>query len=335
MKPPGKLSTEFAVKTIVITGASSGVGRAMAVELAWHGAKLLLVARRQDALKEVVKLCNEVGGVALAMPTDVTDAEALQNVAAKANEFGGGIDVWINNAGVLAAGDFTDTPVEIHQHVLHTNLFGYMHGAYAVLPFFKKQGYGLLINNISVGGWMPVPYAVAYSASKFGLTGFSEALRGELTKYSRITICDLFPAFLDTPGIQHAANYTGKQLMPAPPVYDPQEVARAVVSVVRRPRQSVTIGSVSTFLKVANSVAPSFTRWATAKLIENYLKTAEPTETTSGNVFRPVEFGTAIHGGWARRFSPSSTTVTSGLALAAFAAGLIFMLNGKRSNSTK
>jgi NADP-dependent 3-hydroxy acid dehydrogenase YdfG len=162
-------------KTIVITGASSGVGRATALAFANYGAKLVLAARREDALKELVKACKEQGGLAIGVPTDVTDAEAMQNLATIANEFGGGIDVWFNNAGVLAAGPFETTPIEVHQQVIETNLLGYMKGAHAILPYFKNQQKGVLINNISVGGWFPVPYGVSYSASKFGLCGYSEA----------------------------------------------------------------------------------------------------------------------------------------------------------------
>lgn len=322
---------DLAEKTIVITGASSGVGRAMAIELARHGAKLILVARRVDALKEVVSFCNELGAIAIGMPADVRDAEALKQVAAKAHEFGGQIDVWINNAGVLAAGEFDETPIEIHEQVIQTNLLGYIRGAHAVLPYFKRQQHGLLINNISVGGWMPVPYAVAYSASKFGLRGYSEALRGELSKYPEIKICDLFPAFLDTPGIQHAANYTGRELKPAPPVYDPQEVAKVVVSVIKNPVPSATIGSVTTMLRIAHTIAPALTRNLTARVVEGYLKIASPTEHSSGNVLRPVSFGTGIHGGWNTRLQPWGTSWKTTLLFAAVAAGYWLVTKKKRA----
>jgi short-subunit dehydrogenase len=126
------------------------------------------------------------------------------------------IDVWVNNAGVLAAGDFDVIPMAVHEQVIKTNLLGYMNGAHAVLPFFKEQGWGTLINNISIGGFLPVPYGAGYTAAKFGLRGWSEALKAELTGWPEIYVCDLFPAFLDTPGIQHAGNYTGKVLKTGP-----------------------------------------------------------------------------------------------------------------------
>ncbi len=285
-------------KTVVITGASSGAGRAAAMEFARHGAKLVLASRNMEALDELEAECREMGALALAVQTDVTDAEAMKKLAATANDFGGSIDIWVNNAGVLAAGEFTETPVEVHDQVIRTNLMGYLHGAHAVLPYFKTQQYGILINNISVGGWVPVPYGVGYSASKFGLRGFSEALKGELIKYKNIHVCDLFPAFLDSPGIQHAANYTGHILKPAPPVYDPQRLARAMVAVAQRPKRAVTVGSAATFLRLAHFIMPVFTRAITAKAVETYLKKADRVPETSGNLFAPVNYGTSIHGGW-------------------------------------
>jgi short-subunit dehydrogenase len=285
-------------QTVVITGASSGVGRAAALEFAKNGAKLVLAARREEVLAELVEECREFGATAIAVPTDVTDDEAMKELANTAFNFGGRLDVWVNNAGVLAAGEFTETPIEVHDRVIQINLMGYLHGAHAALPYFKRQGHGVLINNISVGGWLPVPYGVGYSASKFGLRGYSEALRGELIKHPHIHICDLYPAFLDTPGIQHAANYTGHEIKPAPPVFDPQRVARAMVSAAIRPRKSITIGSTAPLLKLAYSFFPGVTRAVTAKLIEGYLKKAETTASTNGNLFESPAYGSSIHGGW-------------------------------------
>ena len=285
-------------KTVVITGASSGAGRATAIEFAKQGANVVLAARGLDVLNELEQQLRESGALAIAVQTDVTDAQSVKNLAITAQRFGGKIDVWVNNAGVLAIGEFTKTPIEVHEQVIKTNLIGYINGAHAVLPYFKEQEEGILINNISVGGWMPVPYGVGYSASKFGLRGFSEALRGELLKWKNIHICDLFPAFLDTPGVQHSANYTGHVLRPAPPVYDPQRVARNIVAIANHPQQAKSIGSFATFVRLAHFFAPGISRAFTAKMVETYLHKAEPAPASSGNLFKHLDYGTSIHGGW-------------------------------------
>ncbi|HZH01216.1 MAG TPA: SDR family oxidoreductase [Flavisolibacter sp.] len=316
-------------KTVVVTGASSGAGRAIALEMARQGAQVVLAARREEVLKSVAADINEQGGEALVVPTDVTDADSVKILAAAAVEWGGAIDVWVNNAGVLAVGTFEETPVDVHDRVIRTNLMGYIHGAHAIIPFFKQQGKGILINNISVGGWMPTPYAVGYSASKFGLRGFSEALRGELRQWKNIHICDVFPAFLDTPGIQHAGNFTGKVLKPAPPVYDPQLVAQKIASLAAHPRPAAIVGSVALFLKWAHAAFPALSRNITAGVIENYLEQAKPIENTDGNLFEPALYGTSIHGGWRTPPSARMKALGSVLLVAGLAAGLL--LAGRRS----
>lgn len=315
-------------KTIVITGASSGVGRAAALEMARHNARVVLAARRDAALQEVAAECKALGGDALVVVTDVTDAGQMNTLAATAQHWGGKIDVWINNAGLLAAGAFDQTPVSIHHKVIETNLVGYINGAYAVLPHFKAQGHGLLINNISVGGFFPVPYAAAYSASKFGLRGFGEALQGELLRYPNIHVCNLYPAFLDTPGIQHAANFTGKALKPAPPTFDPQRIARAMVRLANSPKDSASVTSLTPLLRLAHAVAPGLSRRLTANVIELYLRNADETPSTSGNVLQPVEYGTSIHGGWGMQSKQKMQTVAA-LAAVGLVIGLLAFVQRK------
>lgn len=318
---PGSLNG----KTIVITGASSGVGYAAALAFARCGTQLVLAARREEALNDVVIQCEELGATAIAVQTDVGISEEVNRLAAKAVAFGGRIDVWVNNAGVLAGGGFSETPVEVHEQVIRTNLMGYVFGAHAVLPYFKRQGSGVLINNISVGGWFPTPYMVSYSASKFGLRGFTESLRGELSKWPHIHVCNLYPAFLDTPGIQHAGNYSGTVLKPAPPIYDPQRVAKAMVSLARFPRNSVTVGSVASFLRFAHFLLPVLSGTITAKLMEAYFKHAESTEPTSGNIFQPVEYGTSIHGGWSKPIGSRNKKMTAVITIAGLLAGWLIV----------
>lgn len=316
-------------KTVVVTGASSGAGRAIALELAREGAQLVLAARRGEALNEVAEECKTVGGTTvLTFVADVKEMLDVYQLAKEAVRQFGGIDVWVNNAGVLAAGAFDEIPAEVNEDVVRTNLLGYIHGAQATLPIFKQQGEGILINNISVGGWFATPYMTAYSASKFGLRGFFEALKGELHDYPNIHICDLYPGFLDTPGIQHAANYTGKTLRPAPPVYDPQNVAKAVLKIIQHPKEKKIIGGSSLFLKTAFALFPRLSRNITASVIRNYLEHAAETDTTSGNILHTVDYGTGVYGGWEQYYNKG--LVKKGALLAAGLAVLVFFASQRK-----
>lgn len=314
---------------VVITGASSGTGRAIANEFSSSGAALVLAARREKALEEVAGECRASGATVYTLVTDVRNATDVANLARFASEITGKIDIWINNAGVLAAGNLEDIPEEVNRNVILTNLVGYMNGAQQVLPFFKKQGYGLLFNNISVGGWFPAPFAAAYTASKFGIRGFSESLKGELTQFPDIHVIDLYPGFLDTPGMQHAANYTGKAIMPAPPVYDPRRVARAILKTVHKPVSRKTIGAASALLRCTYAVLPSLTRNITSMFIRTYLRRANTIDNTPGNVLSPVDYGTGVYGGWINRFKPRPRTVV----LAALSLIGVSLLLGSNRNS--
>jgi short-subunit dehydrogenase len=312
-------------KVVVITGASSGAGRAMALAFAERGASLVLASRNREALNALLRECQDLGARGSTVPTDTRHAEQQGALAETARSTFGHVDVWINNAGVLAAGALEDIPADVNEAVIRTNLLGYVHGAQAVLPIFKHQGYGILVNNISVGGWLPTPYMAAYCASKFGLKGFSEALRGELATYKDIHICDLFPAFLDSPGMQHAANYTGRVLRPSPPLYDPRELARSVIALVEHPRNRKAPGLFPHLLHAAYSLFPAITRRITGGLIRSYLAKAEPIVQTSGNVLGTVGYGNSIHGGWRSVGLQPKPQTKAVMAMAGIAAGLLLL----------
>lgn len=321
-----KKQDNLAGRTVVLTGASSGIGRAAAQAFARQRANLVLAARREAVLQEVAAECQALGAQTLVVPTDVTDPQAVLALARAAAARFGGIDAWINNVGVGAVGSFIETPLKAHRRVIESNLIGHMNGAHAALPYFIGQKGGVLINMISLGAWSPAPYAAAYSASKFGLRGFSEALRAELTRWPQVHVCELYPAFMDTPGLAHAANYTGRRLRPMPPLYDPREAADAMVALVKSPRAVTTVGTAARGLRLGHALSPTLAGWLGARIVERYFKRAESAPHTDGNLFAP-SVGSAIDGGFRRPTRPGRVLLPLAAALAG---GLLLRLAMKK-----
>lgn len=313
---PHSSRREFAGRTVVITGASSGIGRAAALAFARRGAQLVLAARRAEVLEEVARACEALGARAIAAPTDVADSEAVERLAQTAEAAFGRIDVWINNAGVGVFGPFQDTDLALHRRTVEVNLIGTMNGAAAAIPRFLRQGSGTLINNISLGAWSPVPFASAYVASKFGLRGFTASLRQEMEPHRNIHVCGVFPAVVDTPGFAHGGNTSELSLDPGPLLYRAEDVAETFISLVRRPRAEVGVGWPSRATQIAYSAAPRLTERAANTLVRAALSRAKPAPRTDGAVLTPVAAGVSSSGGWLRRHKvPSARILTVGLAL--------------------
>jgi short-subunit dehydrogenase len=319
-------------RVVVITGASSGIGRATAMAFAGQGAHVALAGRDMASLGPIAEECKAVGGQALAVPTDVRDPAAMKALADSTIERFGQIDVWINNVGVGVVGIFDETPMDAHRRVIESNLIGHMNGAHAVLPHFRKQGYGTLINMISLGGWVPAPYAAAYSASKFGLRGFSEALRAELSGLPSVHICEVYPTFVDTPGITHGANYTGRKIKPPPPLVSPQRVASALVLLAQRPRASVYIGAPSFPGIAAHALAPNLVGRVMMALMSKALQNADPAQPTSGNLFEASR-GNAIEGGFRAARDTRLKNLAPAVMGLAGAAGLLWLIRRHAHNS--
>jgi len=325
------MTRKMAGLSIVITGASSGIGRAAALAFARLGARLTLAARRADLIEEVARECRDLGTRAIAVPTDVTDHEAVDRLAQAARRAFGGIDVWINNAGTGVFGPYQDAEIALHRRTVEVNLLGSMHGAYAALPVFLDQGHGILINNISLGGWAPSPFAAAYTASKFALRGFSASLRQELGEYPHIHVCGVFPAIIDTPGLDHGANVSGRQINPGPLIYAPEDVAETFVSLVRRPRDEVAVGWPARAAQVAYALAPGPTEHLMGAAMRRALRRAAPAPRTQGALLTPVPTGRGVSGGWRDRKGLPSSARRTGTAMGVVALAGLALLFGTRA----
>ena len=311
-----------AVRRIVITGASSGIGAATAIAFAAQGARLVLAARGEAGLNDIAERCRVAGGIAQTRTLDATDAAAVAAFAAEANDLLGGIDLWFSCVGVGVLGKYQDVPMAEHARVIDANLVGHMNDARAVLPIFLAQDRGTWVNMISVGGLVATPYAAAYSASKFGLRGFSEALRGELSKKPNIHVCDVYPTFVDTPGVDHAGNYTGAKLSLPPGALSPETVAKAVVRLAKRPRNSTVVGAPAIAFKLGQLVAPNLGAAVMNGFMDVWSKRADAGADTSGTLFDPPETPSGPDGGRRRPDQRRKAVVAAGATAAVGLASL-------------
>lgn len=318
-----RIKHAIAGKRVVITGASSGIGRAAALAFAERGAKVVLAARRGDVLDRLAKECDALGGQTIAVTTDVTNAEAVRRLAERTGEVFGGIDVWINNAGTGVFGSYQDADIALHRRTIEVNLLGTMHGAYAALPIFLRQGRGILINNISLGGWAPTPFAAAYTASKFGLRGFTASLRQELSAYPDIHVCGVFPAVVDTPGFVHGANMSGRRLDPGPLLYQSEDVAETFVSLICNPCAEVAVGWPARAARIAYAFAPRSTERLVGATFNWLLSRARPSEKSQGTMIEAGTQGRSVDGGWLTRKKLPAAGEISKVAIAIGAATFV------------
>ena len=308
-------------RRIVITGASSGIGAATAEAFAAQGAQLVLASRNRAALEQVAIRCRAAGATVHIIPTDVTDAEAVAQLATSAQALMGGIDLWLSNVGIGVIGRLQDVPAAAHRQVIEANLIGHLNDAHAVLPIFIEQGHGIFVNMISAGAFVGTSWAPAYSASKFGLRGLSQALRAEVASYPDIHICDVYPTFVDTPAIRHAGNYSGGRTTVPPGVLDPRKVARAILRLADHPRNTTAVGMPAALMQLAQFAAPHLSARVTSGMMTRHFQKADPAPLTNGNLFTPPADDGEIDGGF--REPEKRAGVGRGLGVAGIAAAML------------
>lgn len=229
-------------KTVVITGASSGIGAASAIALAERGAKIVLAARDEDALRGVAEQIGKAGGEAAARVTDMTSREDALALGQFARDTYGTIDVLINNAGLMLFSHWSDLAVDDWEKMIDLNIKGYLYGIAAVLPTMLEQGSGQILNMASVAGHQVDAAAGVYSSTKFFVQAMTESMRKDLGVNHGIRVSSLSPGVINTGWADKVTNPEGRKAAQQlnEGAIETSEVARAVVYALDQP-ENVTI----------------------------------------------------------------------------------------------
>jgi len=306
-------------RVVVVTGASSGIGRASALAFARRGDRLVLAARSSVSLGTVATECRALGAEVRVVPVDVNESDAVRDLASRAVASFGRLDVWVHTAAVMAYGRFEDLPAEVFEQVVRTDLLGAATVARAALAQFRAQRAGVLILGGSLLSVVTAPYMSSYITSKWGLRGLARVLQQETRDAADIHVCLIDPGGVDTPIYRTAANYTGWIGRPPPPVDRPEKVAEAIVALADHPRRARSVGWANRFVRLGFAAMPPVYDRLVGPLMRVGGLSREPVAAHRGNVFAPLPALDQEHGRWGRHWL-RPLGVTAGAAAVVLAA---------------
>lgn len=253
----------ISAQVMVITGASSGIGLTTARMAARRGARIVAVARNDDALRQLVQELTGQGHEAIHVAADVASEEDMRHVAHEAVERFGRIDTWVNNAGVSIFGRSEDVTLEDQRRLFDTNFWGVVNGSLAALPYLRARG-GALINLGSEVSEVAIPLQGIYSASKHAVKGYTDALRIELeAEKAPVSVTLIRPAAIDTMFVVHAKNYMDVRPKLPAPIYAPEVVADAILFAAEHPKRDLYVGAAARLMKSGAHHTP--------RLLDRYL----------------------------------------------------------------
>lgn len=277
----------------VVTGASSGLGRGIALQAGAYKAKVVLASRNAAELEKVAREIEASGGEAIVVVTDVSDSLAMAALVTKTVAQWGHIDVWVNNAGVTVMGNFWEVPLKDHDRVLNVNMKGSFYGSYYAIQQFTRQGYGQLINIVSAESRIPTPYQGAYITTKGGIKNLGIGLRQELrlAGHKHIKVVSVDPFAMNTPIWDHAGNYLGHA--PRMSMMDRTGiVVNAVMHAISNKRnRDMAVGWKTHAVYTVNRVFPRLSYRIAANIVYRHqVKIAPPAPNTTGNLYTPSQY---------------------------------------------
>lgn len=286
----------LADQTIVVTGASSGIGLATARMAAARGARVVLASRSGAALDRIASDIGREGGQAIAAQADVGERAEVEEIAARAVAEFGGIDTWVNVAGLTIYGPLSEVTQEDHERLLRTNFWGTVNGSLVAVEHMRHRG-GALINVGSIASDLAFPYQGMYSASKHAVKGFTDALRMELRLADApIAVTLVKPASIDTPLPRRARNYMDREPMLPPPVYRAEEVAHAILHAAVHPQRDIVVGGAGKLFVAGKEFAPGAYDHLAGQIAALQKRTMEPRR-PAGALHAPQEDDTGhTHG---------------------------------------
>ena len=292
------MATQRQRQVVVITGASAGVGRAVAHEFARHGAAIALIARGREALEATAREVEQLGGRALVLPADVADAAAVTEAAERAEEVLGPIDVWVNNAMVSVFSPAHQMTPEEYERVTSVTYLGTVHGTLAALRVMRPRDEGVIVQVGSALAYRGIPLQSAYCAAKHAVQGFTEAVRCELLHDgSSVAITMVQLPAINTPQFDWVRSRLPRRAQPVPPIFQPELAARAIRHAAERPRREVSVGGSTVLALLADKLAPGIADRYLAATAVSGQQTAEPEGTDRpDNLFEPLPGDHATHG---------------------------------------
>jgi len=253
----------FQDKVAIVTGGASGIGRAVGLALARRGGRVILADLNAELLSKTVEAGGRAALEVRAATLDVTDAEAVKRLVAETAAEQGRLDFMFNNAGIAVSGDARDVPAEDWRRVIEVNLLGVVNGVLAAYPVMVGQGWGHIVNTASLAGLVPMPGEIAYTASKFGVVGLSQALRIEGADLG-VKVSVVCPGLIDTPIIRTSkvVNMDRARLMAlAPKAMPADQAARFILKGVEKNWATIPVGFMAWWMWIAHRISPGLTAW--------------------------------------------------------------------------